>query len=151
MMEEMAKVIKSDNMGWVTVEVQVKNACSHCDNSESCGTSAVASAFSPKVQVFSIPSEKHYEPGELLRLGLPESVILKAAALIYLLPLFGLFLGAGLATLVLSQYQVEVNDLQVIPVALMGAFLSWLYARRAAKKMEHISQPVILSHLGHSL
>ncbi|SQH75594.1 Sigma-E factor regulatory protein RseC [Shewanella benthica] len=151
MMEEMAKVIKCDDKGWVTVEVQVKNACSHCDNSESCGTSAVASAFSPKVQVFSIPSDNQYEPGQLLRLGLPESVILKAAVLIYLLPLLGLFVGAGLATLVLSQFQVEVSDLQVIPAALTGAFLAWLYARRAAKKMEHTSQPVILAHLGHTL
>ncbi|MEI6858642.1 MAG: SoxR reducing system RseC family protein [Shewanella sp.] len=151
MMEEMAKVINCDDKGWVTVEVKVKNACSHCDNSESCGTSAVASAFSPKVQVFSIPSKNNYQLGQLLRLGLPESVILKAAALIYILPLIGFFFGAGLAMFILSQFQKEVSELHVIPVAFVGAFLSWLYARSVAKKMEHSSQPVILSDLGQSL
>lgn len=151
MMEEMAKVIKSDDKGWVTVEVEVKNSCNHCDNSESCGTSAVASAFSAKVQTFSIQSDKQYLPGQLLKLGLPESVILKAAALVYLLPLFGLFVGAAIADMLLSPFITEVTDLQVIPVALLGALTAWYYAKKKAKKMEASSQPVIISNLGQSL
>lgn len=151
MMEEMAKVIKCDNQGWVTVEVQVKNACNHCDNSESCGTSAVSKAFSPKVQEFSISSDTYYEPGELLRLGLPESVILKAAALVYLMPLLGLFIGAMLASLISHQIGLISSDLFVIPFALVGAFLFWRLAKSKARQMEFSSQPIILSHLGHSI
>jgi len=151
MMEEMAKVIRCDNQGWVTVEVEVKNACNHCDNSESCGTSAVSKAFSPKVQEFSIPSDSHYEPGELLRLGLPESVILKAAALVYLMPLLGLFLGAISASLISYQVGLISSDLIVIPFALVGAFLFWRLAKSKARQMESASQPIIISHLGHSI
>ena len=151
MMEEMAKVLECDGNGWVTVEVQVKNACNHCDNSESCGTSAVSKAFSPKVQHFSIPSEHRYEAGELLKLGLPESVILKAAALVYLLPLTGLFAGVALASILSALLNLTFNDLVLIPFALAGALVFWLVARRVARKMESDSQPVIISHLGHSI
>ncbi|QFU21700.1 SoxR reducing system RseC family protein [Shewanella eurypsychrophilus] len=151
MMEEMAKVIHSDDKGWVTVEVKVKNSCSHCDNSDSCGTSAVASAFSAKVQTFSIQADQQYQPGQLLKLGLPESVILKAAALVYLLPLLGLFIGATLANILLEPFVVEVSDLHVIPLALFGAYIAWFYAKRIAKRMEASSQPVIISSLGQSL
>ncbi|GGJ01519.1 sigma E factor positive regulatory protein RseC [Shewanella hanedai] len=151
MMEEMAKVLTCDGSGWVTVEVKVKNACNHCDNSESCGTSAVSKAFSPKVQYFSIPSDDHYAPGDLLKLGLPESVILKAAALVYLLPLTGLFVGVALASILSSLFSFASSDFVVIPFALVGALLFWFAARRVAKRMENDSQPVIISHLGHSI
>ncbi len=151
MMEEMAKVLECDGSGWVRVEVKVKNACNHCDNSESCGTSAISKAFSPKVQCFSIPSDRQYEPGELLKLGLPESVILKAAALVYLLPLVGLFSGVALASFVTSLLNFQSSDLVVIPLAILGALVFWVAARRIARRMEIDSQPVIISHLGHSI
>lgn len=145
----MAKVLTCDGSGWITVEVQVKNACGHCDNNESCGTSAVSKAFSPKVQCFSIPSDGQYVVGDLLKLGLPESVILKAAALVYLLPLMGLFAGAALASILNSLLGLATSDLVVIPFAFAGALLFWFAARRVAKRMENDSQPVIISHLGH--
>ncbi|WP_299794088.1 SoxR reducing system RseC family protein [uncultured Shewanella sp.] len=151
MMEEMAKVISCDTDGWVKVEVKVKNACNHCENTESCGTSAVSKAFSPKVQEFSIQSDITYQPGDLIKLGLPESVILKAAALVYLMPLLGLFSGAGLVSLISALLELSAGDLFVIPGALSGAFLFWRLARSKARQMEATSQPVILSHLGHSI
>ncbi|WP_394391982.1 SoxR reducing system RseC family protein [Shewanella woodyi] len=151
MMEEMAKVLESDGKGWVTVEVQVKNACNHCDNSESCGTSAVSKAFSPKVQRFSIPSDRQYQAGELLKLGLPESVLLKAAALVYLLPLLGLFFGVAVASIITSTLNLASGDFVVIPFAIAGALLFWAKGKKMAKRMESDTQPVIISHLGHSI
>lgn len=151
MMEEMAKVLESDGKGWVTVEVQVKNACNHCDNSESCGTSAVSKAFSPKVQRFSIPSDRQYQAGELLKLGLPESVLLKAAALVYLLPLLGLFFGVAVASFITSMFNLASGDFVVIPFAIAGALLFWAKGKKMAKRMESDTQPVIISHLGHSI
>ena len=147
----MAKVLTCDGSGWITVEVKVKNACNHCDNSESCGTSAVSKAFSPKVQRFSIPSDGQYVVGDLLKLGLPESVILKAAALVYLLPLMGLFAGVALASILNSLFGLTSSDIVVIPFAFAGALLFWFAARIVAKRMENDSQPVIISHLGHSI
>lgn len=147
MMEEVARVVASDNQGWLTVEVELKSTCKSCSSSESCGTSAVAQAFSAKTQQFSIQSERACEVGELLKLGLPESVILKAAALVYLTPLFGLFAGALLGQFFASLLVIN-SDLCAIGFAALGALAAWFFGKRKAKQLEVDSQPVILAYLG---
>ncbi|MCE9685325.1 SoxR reducing system RseC family protein [Shewanella sp. AS16] len=147
MMEEMARVVSYDASGWATVEVEIKSGCNHCASSESCGTSAVAKAFSPKTQQFSIPCDQACRPGELLKLGLPESVILKAAALVYLLPLLGLFVGAGMGLLMASGFALA-KDPTAIVFGACGALLSWYWGRRLAAKLEAQAQPVVLAYLG---
>ncbi|AVV83270.1 SoxR reducing system RseC family protein [Shewanella putrefaciens] len=147
MMEEVARVVSADKHGWLTVEVELKSTCKSCSGSESCGTSAIAQAFSSKTQQFSIQSERVCEPGELLKLGLPESVILKAAALIYLIPLFGLFIGAALGQFLGHLFDVDSN-LFAIALATLGALLAWSFGRDKAKQLEVDAHPVILAYLG---
>ncbi|WP_299802116.1 SoxR reducing system RseC family protein [uncultured Shewanella sp.] len=150
MMEEVARVVANSNSGWVVVEVEMKSACNHCESGDSCGTSAVSKAFSPKVQRFSIQSDRQFVKGERLKLGLPESVILKAATLVYILPLVGLFIGAfggnQIANL-LGNY----SDLLSICGAVFGAFVFWSVGKRAAKKLEVEAQPVIIKSLGRPI
>ncbi|MGS0679545.1 SoxR reducing system RseC family protein [Shewanella sp. 125m-7] len=147
MMEEVARVVANGNSGWVVVEVEMKSACNHCDSSDSCGTSAVSKAFSPKVQRFSIQSELSFVKGERLKLGLPESVILKAAALVYMLPLIGFFIGA-LAGSQLAVLTDTHPDLLSILAALLGGITFWAIGKKAAKKLEAQAQPVIIKSLG---
>jgi len=66
MMEEIARVVDYQ-LGWVTVEVELKSACNHCASSENCGTTTIAKAFSVHTQRFSLPSEKPYHSGDLLK------------------------------------------------------------------------------------
>ena len=151
MMEELAKVVRCDNSGWVTVSVELKSACNHCSSSESCGTSAVAKAFSSKTQEFSIASTEQFAEGEMLKLGLPESVILKAAALVYLLPLLGFFLFASLGQFlaVLGQVSMGFNtDIMAMSLGGVGTVTSWFIGRRYAKHIEQDAQPVIVARLG---
>ncbi len=148
MMEEIATVIRTENNGWITVEVKVKNACNHCDNNESCGTSAVSKAFSPKVQRFSIPAEGQYQAGEQIKLGLPESVILKAAAIVYLLPLLGLFIGAGFGHLQMELVDIEFINAGSIIAGLIGSVIAWRCGKRWASVLEENSQPIITARLG---
>ena len=150
MMEEVARVVASDNQGWLTVEVELKSTCKSCSSSESCGTSAIAQAFSSKTQQFSIQSERRCEAGELLKLGLPESVILKAAALIYLMPLLGLFIGAALGQYLGQLFEFNSN-LGAMGFAVLGALLAWTLGKQQAKRLEEDAQPVILAYLGMSL
>lgn len=149
MMQEVAKVI-SWRSGWAVVEVEMKSACNHCDTQDSCGTSAVAKAFSAKKQTFSVPCEKECQPNDLLQLGLPESVILKAAALVYILPLVGLFIGALLAQFFVGLVGLE-SELFIIGFAVIGAVLAWWLAKRQAKHLEESSAPVVLRNLGQEI
>ncbi|MFQ6371330.1 SoxR reducing system RseC family protein [Shewanella sp. YIC-542] len=147
MMEQVATVVNSDDEGWVTVEVEMKSACNHCSQGESCGTSAVAKAFGSKWQVFSVPATEPYPKGTLLRLGLPESVVLKAAALVYLLPLLGMFIG-GTAGNLLARFTHSNSDISSMLLASVMAVAAWSLGKRWAKKLEDAAQPVILANLG---
>ena len=150
MMEEVAKVAANSNSGWVVVEVEMKSACNHCESGDTCGTSTVAKAFSSKVQRFSIQTERVFAKGEHLKLGLPESVILKAALLVYMFPLLGLFIGAYSGNLVAGN--VEVNqDVFSIAGALIGSVGAWALGKKLAKALEEKAQPIILKSLGRPI
>ena len=149
LLEELAKVVDYQH-GWVMVEVELKSACNHCANNENCGTSAVAKAFSVKTQRFSIASEQPYAKNDMLKLGLPESVIIQAAALVYLLPLLGLFLFAGIGHLLAFGLELDTN-LSAMILALFGAALSWRIGKYFAHKIEANAQPVIISNLGQQV
>jgi sigma-E factor negative regulatory protein RseC len=151
LLEEVGRIVAYDAKGWVRVEVELKSACNHCSNSDNCGTSAVAKAFSVKTQQFSLPCETLYPIGDLVKLGLPASVLLKAAALVYLLPLLGLFVGALIGQ-VLGQNLLSVDsDLPAITLAAAGAFSAWLLGKRLAYQLERGAQPIIMAHLGRKI
>ena len=150
MMEQVGKVIKVDSDGWVTVEVEMKSACSHCSQSESCGTSAISKAFSARVQQFSLPATQAYSPGTLLKLGLPESVVLKAAALVYLLPLLGLFIGGMVGSMLATALDINADASSAI-WGVLAALAAWRLGKARAVAMEHDAQPVILANLGTPL
>ena len=82
-----------------------------------------------------------------MKLGLPESVILKAAALIYLIPLFGLFIGAALGQFLGHLFDVDSN-LFARALATLGALLAWSFGKNKAKQLEVDAHPVILAYLG---
>lgn len=149
MMEEIARVVDCQQ-GWVTVEVELKSACNHCASSENCGTSTIAKAFSVKTQRFSLPTDKPCREGDLLKVGLPESVILKAAALVYLLPLFGLFVFAVLGHLLATGLDLNANAFSMI-MAAIGAFVTWYIGKRFAIELERDASPVIIAYLGQEV
>ena len=156
MMEELAKVVSEPEDGWVAVEVELKSACHSCHNDENCGTAAVSKAFSPKAQRFSIQTQLPVTAGEMVKIGLPESVILKAASLVYLLPLAGFFVFAFLGTylferLGLATIFTQSADIPSMLFGAIGAFGAWCFGRYQAKRLESVAQPVILSRLGHQI
>ncbi|WP_394129860.1 SoxR reducing system RseC family protein [Shewanella maritima] len=146
MLEELASVVAYDN-GWATVEVELKSACNHCQNSEQCGTSAVAKAFSVKTQQFSIATDRVCDVGDILKIALPESVVVKAAAIVYLSPLLGLMLAAFLGQSLGYALDIDAN-LAASILGLLGGFAGWLLGKRAAKKLESQATPIVVKYLG---
>ncbi len=149
-LEEVATVTAYDPDGWVTVEIELKSACNHCSSSENCGTSTVAKAFSIKRQRFSLKSDKPCEKGDLLKLALPESVIVKAAMLVYIVPLVGLFIGAGVG-LWLGDLLGVNSDYSSIIFAALGGVGAWLAGKHQASELEKSSTPVITAYLGQAV
>ncbi|MBY6188114.1 SoxR reducing system RseC family protein [Marinobacter hydrocarbonoclasticus] len=109
---------------WLTWKSQ--SACGHCEQGDDCGTGVVAKALTPKENTLDLPCSETYEPGTQLRLGIAESDLLSASALVYLCPLAGLLLGAALGQALTGQ------EAGTILSGVGGGVLGFLWARRRA-------------------
>ncbi|TKB55307.1 SoxR reducing system RseC family protein [Ferrimonas aestuarii] len=115
--------------GWVTVSWRAQSACGHCEQSESCGTSAVAKAVEVKRQQLILPYETPLVPGAQVHLSIPEQQLVTAAALVYLLPLLGLLLGVGLGSV------VGLAELLTLLLGLTVGSLGFWVARTLAPRL----------------
>jgi sigma-E factor negative regulatory protein RseC len=91
--------------------------------------------------VMQIASSKPLEPGQRIELGIKESSLLGSALLVYMTPLFGLFLLAGL-------FQALFNsDLAAASGALLGGIGGFIVAKGVSMKFgdREAFQPVILN------
>ncbi|MCL1141424.1 SoxR reducing system RseC family protein [Shewanella gaetbuli] len=149
LLEELAKVIEYQ-AGWAVVEVELKSACNHCSSNDNCGTSTIAKAFSVKTQRFSVASDEVLHPGDMLKVGLPESVIIQAAALVYLLPLLGLFLVGGLGLFLAQLIGIDKN-LSSMLFGVVGAYAFWRLGKNVATRLEQDAQPIIIQNLGQQV
>lgn len=85
MLEQPGLVIEVSN-GFASVETQAVSSCSHCSSSD-CSGSVLADLFTPKKNLFYVPNPVNAQPGEQVIIGIPESRLLSASILAYLLPL----------------------------------------------------------------
>lgn len=99
MLEELATVVKITNhQVWVTSAQQ--NACGGCRQKAACATHAMSSVLKAKP----VPVDNNLALciGDQVIVAIDESLLLRAAMLLYVLPLVALFVGAGLADSLLA-------------------------------------------------
>ena len=101
MSEELATVVAVEG-AFAWVECERRSACSGCHQQSNCGTGTVAKAFPLKSQRLRVALTAEVLVGQQIRLGIPQASILRGAALVYVLPLFCLLLGALLGQLWLA-------------------------------------------------
>lgn len=90
------KVVPAQQGFQVTLSCEQQTSCSSCQSSKSCGTGIVSKAFGNKTLFWRLQTTQALEAGEVVEIGLPEKSVLQSAALVYLLPLFFMMLGAWL-------------------------------------------------------
>lgn len=79
----------------ILVEVQRRSACGSCDSQAGCGTSALGKWFSRGSSRVRLRSDLRLGAGDVVVLGLDEAALLRAALLLYLLPILALLGGAA--------------------------------------------------------
>ncbi|TYW43387.1 SoxR reducing system RseC family protein [Vibrio cholerae] len=143
------KVVPAQQGFQVTLSCEQQTSCSSCQSSKSCGTGIVSKAFGNKTLFWRLQTTQALEAGEVVEIGLPEKSVLQSAALVYLLPLFFMMLGAWLGDQWLAP-MLGFGEGIVILIALLFIALGVWVAKHYAKVLELRSQQqvVLLRKLG---
>ncbi|MDP5293066.1 SoxR reducing system RseC family protein [Oceanimonas sp. CHS3-5] len=139
MIEEIATVTAVHD-GRVEVSCFSKSACGQCRQSSTCGTGLVSKALPGRDHRFVIATELTLQPGQQVRIGIPEQSLITGALLVYLLPLLCLLTGGLVAG------WAGLGEGASIVGALAGGGLGFALASRLSRRRGH-DQPVILGSL----
>ncbi|ELP26494.1 Sigma factor RpoE regulatory protein RseC [Pantoea agglomerans 299R] len=140
MMREWATVVAWQD-GIATLHTEAKTSCNSCQARKGCGSHMLNKLGPKNAHVMQIASSKPLHPGQRIELGIKESSLLGSALLVYMTPLSGLFLVAGL-------FQALFNsDLAAACGALLGGIGGFIVAKGVSMKFgdREAFQPVILS------
>ena len=142
MIEELAVVVKIENHQ-VWVERGQNSACGGCRQKASCTTNALGSVLKKK----SVPvdSDIQLKTGDEVMVAIDETLLLRASLLLYLVPLVGLFTGAGIADWLLADNS-QYADLWIAGSALLGFLLSlWLINKaQSLLILNYYARPVVV-------
>lgn len=136
----------------VELSCDQQTSCSSCQSKNSCGTGIVTKAVGNKQLNWHLLTSKTVNPGDVVEIAFPEKSLLQSAALIYLLPLLFLFLGAMAGQLWLAPL-LGGSELVVIGFSAISAYLGFRFAKKWVSPMEAAShqQVELVRVLGQSI
>lgn len=140
MMREWATVV-SWQQGVATLHTEAKTTCNSCSARRGCGSQMLNKLGPKNAHVMQVASEKPLQPGQRIELGIQESSLLSSAFMVYITPLIGLFIGAGL-------FQHWFNtDMASAGGALVGGLGGFLIAKGLSNFFgaKQAFQPIILT------
>lgn len=105
MIEECGRVVAVEADG-VWVATLSRSGCGRCDEPGGCGRRSIFRLFGERqhhVHARVSPGGRAPVPGDPVLVGVPEGLVLRAALLLYLLPLLALLAGAVIGDLLLGE------------------------------------------------
>lgn len=146
MIEEIG-VITAVDKDHIWVETEIKTTCGSCEAQENCGTGVVAKAFSPKKEQLILRCSQEAQVGQRVKLGIQESHLINASALVYVLPLLVLIASAVGTQAVLPLLGLN-NELWIVGSAFIATFLSFRWIKsKMHSNTEQKFQPHLLAIL----
>ncbi len=147
MMTALATVMAVQSTGHgfhVELSCEQKTSCSSCSSSKSCGTGIVSKAIGSKSLRWQLDTDKTVSRGQVVEIGFPEKSLLQSAALVYLVPLFMMILGAWLADSWLAP-MLGMGEGIIIVTSLAFIALGIQLAKKWSKRLEQrTKQEVVL-------
>ncbi len=142
MLEESAIVVKIDN-GQVWVVGTQNNACAGCAQKSGCSSNALASLL--KRKPVPVDSEIFLQVGDTVIVAIEEGELLRAAFLLYLLPLCALFTGAGIADSLIN-HATPYADLWIASSAFASLALAFLAIQKIQQHalLNYYARPVVI-------
>ena len=123
-----------------TLEIERKTACGLCGQTRGCGNSIWGKLFGHQTTAFKAQNRINAKVGQSVIVGINEAAILKSALLLYIVPLFTLFVGALLAT-----YFWQSDGITMVGAAAgLVSGLLWVKGHTLSNSYFRLQQPVIL-------
>lgn len=155
MIEELAVITEVTEMSLI-VESEVKSSCSTCKQVDACGSGQVAKAIPHrklKVEISTAASEyKQFKVGESVIIGIPEKNLLSTAMQVYLLPLVGLILFAGVGQFLLQRDYIA-HELIALALSILGGVSGFLIAKHRlnSPKCHQALTPILLKKVSKTI
>jgi sigma-E factor negative regulatory protein RseC len=132
MIEQNVQVIRcQDDRLWVRLGSQT--GCRACDNGQGCGAGLFARLLQRKpVEIELKRNELIVEPGQMLKLALPEKLYVRLVAASYGWPLLAALAGASAAYGLSASLQLDLMAIDL--VTLSAGLLSGFYTMRLCRK-----------------
>lgn len=133
MVEERAVVLAvfGEHDEFARVKTQRQSTCSACEMKSGCGQHLVSKIVGGKGLEIELENRLSARPGDVVMLSIPEQGVLKASALMFLLPLLIM-----LASALLVSNLFNASDAIVAIAGLAGLGLGMLWVRHLAKQLE---------------
>ncbi len=127
----------------IELSCEQQTSCSQCASVKSCGTGMVSKAIGNKALLWQLLTDKPVSTGQVVEIGLPEKGILQSAALVYLTPLFMMFIGAAVGHVFSIQLSLTGEALVILTATIFMTAGVWL-AKWLAKRIEAVTQQQVI-------
>jgi sigma-E factor negative regulatory protein RseC len=118
--------------------------CGHCSSEGGCGSGTLTKLFcSSKPRHFKVRNQAHAKVGDEVRVSLPDGVLLRGAAKMYLLPLGLLFVG-GISGVSLAG-EAALRDPYAVAGAVIGLLLGFVLARLSPGVGQAVASSIVTS------
>jgi sigma-E factor negative regulatory protein RseC len=124
-----SRVLKSKK---AVVTVGRGDACGACAAKGACQTLGGPS----KILEVEVDNQLGANPGDVVQLTMQESAVIKASAILYLVPALGLIFGASAGYVIAQKLEYQSDPLSILGAFTgmgLGLLLSYLLGKRAAK------------------
>ncbi|MFT5520041.1 MAG: sigma-E factor negative regulatory protein RseC [Enterobacterales bacterium] len=142
MIKQPAKVIAETEFSYL-LESLPKSACPQCDAGKGCGGGLLAKAFSNKTYKLELNKNKELSINEIVQIGIPSQLLVRASFIVYFLPLLLMIVTALVAGLYTNN-----QDIYTVSGAIIGFVGGLLIANVLSNKLYKmgISSPTLIEN-----
>lgn len=136
----------------IELSCEQQTSCKSCSSQKSCGTGIISKAVGNKRHNWSLQTEKKVSVGAIVEIGLQEKSLMQFAAIVYILPLVMLILGALIGQLIIDPMIGAGEGITILSSALFLA-LGILLTRKLSNRLQYKSEQsvILLRVMGNPL
>lgn len=142
MIESEAQVVRREGEH-VWVRIKPHAPCGNCDPETGCKSVAITRMFGNAKEAFRVRNTVDAKPGDFVRIGVADGMLLKSALAAYGVPLAALMIGAGVGRLVAPYGLPDLGAVIGAAIGFVGGFL----VLRSRRNLASLAEPTTLERV----